>query len=99
MKLLSPLLGGGFGFVLGGCMGFAGQFWQYQRGHTLSDAMALGMMCGGGILGLALGALAGLGLNMLLGQSAPRTDSALADEEWDDAEDDRPRKRRPRRSH
>lgn len=68
LTILVAGIGGGLGFGMGCCSGFIGQFMMYQSGQGVSDAYAVGMMSGGGVLGMALGALAGFGLMSLIGR-------------------------------
>jgi hypothetical protein len=80
------VLGSVLGLMVGGCSGFIGQFILYQTGTQVSDAYALGMMCGGGVLCAGIGALAAFGLIALLNRpKAPR--GVSPDNPWADQED------------
>src|SRR5262245_2700059 len=101
-RIVLMIVGPFVGIIFGGCAGFVVQYVLWQSGDEMSDAFALGMICGGGVMGAALGFLGGWGLGSLFTPRPPATDvpNPWGEDEEEEDEDDRPRRRdarRPRR--
>jgi hypothetical protein len=74
------------GFLVGICGGFIGQFLVHQSQGSISDSYALGMICGGGVLGMGAGAVAAVGLVLLFGGSRPSRKLPDMPNPWEDEE-------------